>query len=85
MSRDSVFRFRLTAEEAERLENEASERGVTKADRIREALGWGRSERARPTAKPRPRPKREKPTVDPNQHPGLAAMQELAKRLKGPP
>lgn len=85
MKREAIFRFRITAQEAERLDSEATERGITKADLIREALGWKKAEKAPRSARPAPlapTQPAEKP-IDPARQPGLAAIQELAQRLGG--
>lgn len=87
MSRSEIFRFRLTPEEQDRLEREAADRGLSsKADRIREALGWdARSPQTPPSeavkaaiAKP-PAAKK----TDPDQQPGKAGIEALAKRIYG--
>lgn len=87
MSRSEVYRFRLTPEEQKRLEGEAQERGITKADRIREALGWDRH--SAPVMEPSERTKdaigapTQGPPADPAKQPGKAAIEELAKRIHG--
>lgn len=84
MKRRAVFQLRLTEQEAQRLDREAMERGVSKADLIRSALGWETTER--PT---RSAPIRDTvtsaptKTIDPDLQPGLAAIQQIAKKLKG--
>ncbi len=81
------FKFRISDEEQARLLAEAEERGITRADRIREALGWDRaSAPVLPTSqrtkdaivKPPPGP-----PADPDKEPGKAAIEELAKRIHG--
>ena len=82
MNRSSIFRFRLSDEEAELLDREAKEMGLSKADRIRKALGWPLADRPTRTAPVRDiAAKAPAAAVDADQQPGLAAMQALAKRL----
>lgn len=87
--REEIFRFRLNEEEQARLGREAAERGLSKADRIREALGWDR--RAEPKAPLATtgavaavvgKPPTGKP-ADPEREPGKAAIEELAQRIHG--
>jgi len=82
-----IFRFRLDDAEQERLQRETDERGLSsKADRIREALGWGPlAARALP---PSPQTREvirrpEGPAADPEEEIGMAAIEELAKRIHG--
>lgn len=83
MSRSRVYRFRLYDEEAERLDREARERGLSKADLIRAALGWDKVDRGpRSTPAPITAPPRT-PAVDPERQPGLAGIQQIAERLGG--
>jgi hypothetical protein len=80
--RDSIFRFRLSEEEAARLDGEAKEMGLSKADRIRKALGWPLADRPTRTAPVRDVvAKAPTEAVDADREPGKAAMQALAKRL----
>jgi hypothetical protein len=84
MKRSNVFQLRLTDAEAERLEAEVAERGLaSKADRIREALGWKKADKTPHPARRRPIATPTEQPADPDRQPGLAAMQQLAKRLKG--
>lgn len=87
MKRDSIFRFRLSAAEAERLQFEADERGLSKADLIRDALGWGIAGLTRPDPAGRspstsksPKPRR---TADTPGASGLAALQRRIAANRG--
>ncbi|HEX6456248.1 MAG TPA: hypothetical protein VF009_06980 [Solirubrobacterales bacterium] len=85
MNRSEVYRFRLSPEEQDRLQREADERGLeSKADRIREALGW--TPTVRPVSEATKaviRPPSDGPAADPATEPGNAAIEELAKRIHG--
>lgn len=88
MKRSEVYRFRLTPGERDRLEQETAERGLTsKADRIREALGWeGRASNPAPPAAVAAviaEPPADAPSADPAREPGKAGIEELAKRIYG--
>jgi hypothetical protein len=86
MSKDRIFRFRMTDEQREQLQGEADERGLTKADRVRDALGWPLADRAPQLHRPAS-PRRGLATpvpdtvVDPDLHPGRSAMQQIAQKL----
>jgi hypothetical protein len=83
MSRRSVFQLRLLDTEAQRLEDQAKEAGLSKADLIRKALGWDTTDRSPRTPTPQlavPPAPAERP-VDPERQPGLAAIQEIANKL----
>jgi len=82
MSKDKVYRFRLTDDQRDLLQQEAAERGLTKADRIRQALGWPLADRP---VQPTPSQTFVPPTrpVDPDRQPGLAAIDQIAKRMGG--
>lgn len=82
MNRDSIFRFRLSGEEAADLDREAKEMGLSKADRIRKALGWPLADRPTRTATVRDVvAKAPTAALDPAKQPGASALQDLAKRL----
>jgi hypothetical protein len=82
VKRGAVFQLRLSVPEAERLESQAKDAGLSKADLIRKALGWDITRRPTRTA-----PVRDvvaaapEQAVDPEKQPGAAALQALAKRL----
>lgn len=61
MKRDAVFQLRLSTPEAERLESQAADAGLSKADLIRKALGWDITGLTRSAAKPSPSSPRPKP------------------------
>jgi hypothetical protein len=79
--RDSVrsrtFRFRISPREDRRFRVLAAERGVDRAELIREVLGLNLVEGAPPppAAVPADRP-------DPKTEPGAAAMVEVAERIQ---
>lgn len=80
MKRDAIFRFRLSGADAERLEREATEEGLSKADLIRRRLGWDIT--ALPTRDMSHIPiSVTEEEVDPETRPGASALQQLAKRL----
>lgn len=89
--RSEIFRFRLSPAEQERLQREADERGLeSKAERIRDALGWldrplDRPTDDRPAGLPirQPAPPASTAPPDPARQPGAAAIEELAKRIYG--
>lgn len=70
--------------DAERLDREAKEAGLSKADFVRRALGWEttglstRTPAVRDVAQMSPRP-----DIDPDKQPGMAALQQIARKLKG--
>lgn len=85
--RDEVFRLRVTPEEQDSLGREAAERGLSKADLIRVALGWdARAPKAAvsSTAVVAALGKAPSgPKADPEREPGKAAIEALAKRISG--
>lgn len=85
MRLSEVFRFRLTPEESERLDKQAEAKGLSKADLIRDALGW---ELTRAPAKTPSKatqdlfaPVETETPADPSLEPGKAAIEQLASRL----
>lgn len=85
MARDEVYRFRLTADEQKRLSREADQKGISKADLIRDALGWTRTAKSAPsTAAVRDLAQKApaKKPVDREAEPGKAAIEELAQRIR---
>jgi hypothetical protein len=81
-TRGAVFQLRLSTPEAQKLEDQAKEAGLSKADLIRRALGWDITKRPTRTAPVRD-VVAQAPTgaVDPDREPGKAALQSLAQRL----
>jgi hypothetical protein len=77
--RDSVrsvtFRFRISPAEDVRFRALAKERGVGRAELIREALGLAFAQPTPPAVVPADRP-------DPKTEPGAAAMVEVAERIQ---
>ena len=80
MKRGAVFQLRLSTAEAERLDREARERGMTKADLIRTSLGWPRAETTPRAARPKGLPVEQ--ATESERNPGRAAMQRLVERLQ---
>jgi hypothetical protein len=82
--KDKIFRMRLDDEYAARLDREASEEGMSKADLVRKRLGWPLVDRGpqktRPTFTEQTAPAA---PVDAERQPGLAAIQEIQRKLKG--
>lgn len=87
MSKDKIFRMRLDEEYAARLDREAKEEGLSKANLVRKRLGWPLVDRgpqpARPvidqgslTAAP------PVTVVDPERQPGMSALQQIQERLQ---
>lgn len=81
--RQAVFQLRLYDDEAAAFAKEAQERGLSKADLIRDSV---------PCLRRSDRPTRSAPTritaapgqtVDPVRQPGLAAIQKISQRLGG--
>lgn len=75
MVRDRVFRFRISEAEDKRFRQLAADRGVDRAELIREALGLNGGEAS---SLPAPATS-EKP--DPKKEPGVAGITELAERM----
>jgi hypothetical protein len=85
MKRTEIYRFRLSPEEKARLLTEAEAKGLTKADRIREGLGWDR--RLAPSLPPGPVVESlvsgvDSEDVDAAEKPGLASIAEIGERLR---
>jgi hypothetical protein len=83
--RGAVFQLRLLDDEPQRLEDQAKEAGLSKADLIRKALGWditGRPTRSSPPQSAVPTDPAGRP-IDPDKQPGLAAIHQIARKLKG--
>lgn len=78
-ARTKVFRFRINDAEDERFRRLAKERGVERADLIREVLGLALGSSSDtplpPAAVPAARP-------DPKSEPGAAALTEVAERIQ---
>jgi hypothetical protein len=81
VKRDSIFRFRVTPVEADRLQTEADAQGLSKADLIRKALGWDITALpSRDMSQVLSVPVPEEP-IDADKRPGASAIQQLAQRL----
>ena len=74
--RDRIFRFRLDEDEDRRFRQLAEERGVDRAELIREALGLDGAKVSSLPAAATPKKK-----ADPKKEPGRAGIEELAARM----
>jgi hypothetical protein len=82
---EGVFRFRLRPGERDRLDREAAAKGLSKADLIREALGWecNAAPSLPPSAAALGLVAKAPVGADPEAEPGKAALEGLAKRIHG--
>lgn len=80
MKRGAVFQLRLSVPEAERLESQAKDAGLSKADLIRKALGWDITKRPTRTAA-RPGRTATSAAKKPDDNVGKAALEELRRRI----
>lgn len=84
------FKLRITDAEREKLEKDAAAKGLTQSDFIREKLGFKKrrapslpASEGLKTITAAAAKKAATEEVDPEANPGLAGLEELAKRLYG--